>query len=100
MRVVPSIGSRRHAGRGAAWGVAAVAGGMGPGAAAARARVVWIGAHTLGPVRRSFSDVPSGTPVALVGSGGALEIAVRDASAAATLAAQVGTEVRIPLTSP
>jgi S-adenosylmethionine hydrolase len=71
-----------------------------PGEAAARARVVWIGAHTLGPVRRSFSDVPAGTPLALVGSGGALEIAVRNGSAAATLAAQVGTEVRIPLTNP
>jgi S-adenosylmethionine hydrolase len=70
-----------------------------PGEAAAKARVVWIGAHTLGPVRRSFSDVPSGTPLALVGSGGALEIAVRNGSAAATLAAQVGTEVRIPLTN-
>jgi len=71
-----------------------------PGAAAARARVVWIGAHTIGPLRHSFSDVRPGVPLALVGSGGALEIAVRGGSAADTLAAQVGMEVRIPLGDP
>jgi hypothetical protein len=42
---------------------------------------VRIGNLTL-PVRRTYSDVPSGQPLALIGSSDLLEIAVRDGSAA------------------
>jgi S-adenosyl-L-methionine hydrolase (adenosine-forming) len=40
---------------------------------------------TLLPLRRSYADVPEGEPVALVGSTGLIEIAVRDGSGAAAL---------------
>jgi S-adenosylmethionine hydrolase len=53
---------------------------------------------SLGAARRTFADVPPGTAVALVGSGGALEIAVRDGSAARALGAGVGTLVKVTLT--
>jgi S-adenosylmethionine hydrolase len=66
-----------------------------PAAFAAGARDVRILDWSLGPVRRTFADVPSGTAAALVGSGGTLEVAVRDGSAARALGAGVGTEVRI-----
>ena len=46
------------------------------------------------PLRRTFSDVAPGELVAFVGSGGTVEIAVRDGSAAALLAAEVGHAVR------
>lgn len=49
----------------------------------------------LGPVRRTYADVPSGTAVALVGSSGLLEIAVRDGSAAATLGLRRGDRVTL-----
>jgi S-adenosylmethionine hydrolase len=54
---------------------------------------VSIGERELGPVRHSYVDVRSGQPLALVGSAGMLEIAVRDGSAAATLGAGRGTTV-------
>jgi S-adenosylmethionine hydrolase len=44
-------------------------------------------------VRRTFGDVPSGELVGFVGSGGSIEIAQRDGSAASRLGAGVGTEV-------
>ena len=43
---------------------------------------------------RTFADVPSGSLVAFVGSGGTLEIAARDRSAALVLGVGVGAEVR------
>jgi S-adenosylmethionine hydrolase len=46
------------------------------------------------PRRRTFSDVAPGELVAFVGSGGTVEIALRDGSAAARLSAGVGHEVR------
>jgi S-adenosylmethionine hydrolase len=46
-------------------------------------------------VRRTFADVPPGDLVAYTGSGGTLEIAVRDGSAATALAAGRGVEVRV-----
>jgi len=52
-------------------------------------------ATAIGPVRRTFADVPSGELLALAGSGGRLEIAVRDGSAAARLGAGLGSEVRV-----
>ena len=45
------------------------------------------------PLRRTFSDVASGDLVALLGSGGTIEIAVRDGSAAERLAAGIGSRV-------
>ncbi|HEX7337349.1 MAG TPA: SAM-dependent chlorinase/fluorinase [Gemmatimonadales bacterium] len=51
----------------------------------------------LGPVRRTFSDVPVGAILAYVGSGGAIEIAVRNGSAARRLGVGVGGRVRARL---
>jgi S-adenosylmethionine hydrolase len=48
----------------------------------------------VGAVRRTFGDVQRGTLVAFVGSGGTVEIAVRDGSAARLLGVGVGAEVR------
>lgn len=45
------------------------------------------------PVRRTYGDVGRGEAVALVGSSGLVEIAVRDGSAAAMLGVQRGSEV-------
>jgi len=44
-------------------------------------------------VVETYSDVPSGTPAILVGSGGYVEIALRDGDARAELGADVGTDV-------
>ena len=49
----------------------------------------------IGPLRRTYEDVPSGKPLALIGSSGLLEIAVRDGSAAQQLNLRVGDEVVI-----
>ena len=48
---------------------------------AAKGKDVMVNGMSIGPLRRTFSDVRSGEPVAYVGSGGHLEIAVRDGSA-------------------
>jgi hypothetical protein len=48
----------------------------------------------VGSLRRTFGDVERGTLVALLGSGGTVEIAVRDGSAARLLGVGVGAEVR------
>ena len=48
----------------------------------------------VGGLRRTFGDVERGTLVAFVGSGGTVEIAVRDGSAARLLGVGVGAEVR------
>jgi S-adenosyl-L-methionine hydrolase (adenosine-forming) len=48
----------------------------------------------VGPLARTFRDVRSGALVAFVGSGGTVEIAVRDGSAARMLGVGVGAEVR------
>ena len=45
------------------------------------------------PVRSTYADVPGGHPVALTGSSGLLEVAVRDGSAAASLGVQRGETV-------
>lgn len=49
----------------------------------------------VGPVRRTYSDVEPGEALALVGSAGLLEIAVRDGSAARELGICVGDVVRL-----
>jgi len=46
------------------------------------------------PLKATFADVPQGEPVAFVGSGGTLEIAVRDGRADAVLGLSRGAEVR------
>jgi S-adenosylmethionine hydrolase len=49
----------------------------------------------VGPVLRTYADVKPGKAVALVGSSGLLEIAVRDGSAAKVLKLRVGKSVTI-----
>jgi S-adenosyl-L-methionine hydrolase (adenosine-forming) len=51
----------------------------------------------LGPLKRTFSDVAPGGLVAYVGSGGSIEIAVRNGSAARRLGIGVGGRVRAVL---
>lgn len=53
-----------------------------------------VGEVDAGPLRRTFADVASGELVAFTGSGGTVEIAVRDGSAMRTLGLSVGAEVR------
>lgn len=48
---------------------------------------------TTGALRRTFGDVCTGQIVAYLGSGGTLEVGVRDGSAAQVLGADVGTPV-------
>jgi S-adenosylmethionine hydrolase len=49
----------------------------------------------VGKIRRTYWDVAPGKPLALIGSSGLLEIAIRDGSAAAELKIRVGDEVRV-----
>jgi S-adenosyl-L-methionine hydrolase (adenosine-forming) len=51
----------------------------------------------LGSLRRTFGDVPTGGVLAYVGSGGAIEVAVRDGSAARRLGLGVGGRIRVRL---
>jgi S-adenosyl-L-methionine hydrolase (adenosine-forming) len=62
-----------------------------PGAAGS----VTVADRAVGPVRRTFADVARGDLVAYVGSGGTIEVGVRDGSAAALLGAGRGTAVRV-----
>lgn len=55
--------------------------------------IVHLRGQPLGPVMSTYSDVGKGNVLALIGSSGLLEIAVRDGSAAANLNVQVGDEV-------
>ena len=55
---------------------------------------VHIGLRSI-PVRRTYADVATGEAVALVGSSGLVEIAVRDGSAAEQLRITRGTPVRV-----
>jgi S-adenosylmethionine hydrolase len=61
---------------------------------AARASEVRVGARDI-PIRRTYADVAVGDPVALVGSSGLIEIAVRDGNGASSLGLSRGTTVRI-----
>jgi S-adenosyl-L-methionine hydrolase (adenosine-forming) len=58
-------------------------------------REVHIGGRGIGTVRRTYSDVRIGEPLALIGSSGLLEIAVREGSAAGAMAVKVGNEVHL-----
>jgi len=60
---------------------------------APRGGTVEIAGRSVGPLQRTYSDVASGAPLALVGSSGLVEIAVRDGSAARELSAGRGTPV-------
>jgi S-adenosylmethionine hydrolase len=51
----------------------------------------------IGPLRSTFGDVPSGALLAYLGSGGTVEIAVRDGSAARRLGLGVGGKVKARL---
>jgi S-adenosyl-L-methionine hydrolase (adenosine-forming) len=48
----------------------------------------------IGPLQRTFSDVPTGSLLVYIGSGGTLEIAVRDGSATERLEVGMGARVR------
>ena len=51
----------------------------------------------IGPLRTTFGDVDAGSLVAYLGSGGTIEVAVRDGSAARRLGLGVGGQVRARL---
>jgi S-adenosylmethionine hydrolase len=42
------------------------------------------------PIRRTYAEVDSGSPIALVNSYGLVEVAIRDGSAAGQLGVQLG----------
>jgi len=48
-------------------------------------------------VRRTYTDAAPGEPIAVTGSSGCLEIAVRDGSAARVFGAGVGSPVTVRL---
>ena len=58
-------------------------------------KVVSAGSASEIPLVRTYGDRPRGTPVALVGSGGLLELAVVDGSAARELGLSVGDRVEL-----
>jgi S-adenosylmethionine hydrolase len=60
-----------------------------------RIRAVRASGRDLGRLRRTYWDVAPGKPLALIGSSGLLEVAVRDGSAAQELAVRVGDEVEV-----
>ncbi len=59
--------------------------------------VIEIEGLDVGPLRRTFGDVPTGGMLAYLGSGGQVEIAVRDGSAARRLGMGVGGRIRVRL---
>ena len=59
---------------------------------ALRSGIVDVAGATL-PLRRTYGDVPRGTAVAIVGSSGLIEVAVREGSAASVLNLTRGTPV-------
>jgi hypothetical protein len=61
---------------------------------AAHATEVRVGDRVV-PLRRTYADVAVGEPVALVGSSGLIEIAVRDGNGAASLRISRGTSVHV-----
>jgi len=65
-----------------------------PASAGAPGKSVRIGRHAV-ELHATFGDVAAGSPVAFVGSGGTLEIAVRDGRADAVLGVARGAEVRV-----
>lgn len=64
---------------------------------ARRVKSVRVAGRDLGRLRRTYWDVPPGKPLALIGSSGLLELAVRDGSAALELGVRVGDEAEVAL---
>ena len=62
-----------------------------------RIRAVRVKGRDLGRLRRTYWDVAPGKPLALIGSSGLLEVAVRDGSGAQDLGVRVGDEVEVDL---
>ncbi|MGH7717432.1 MAG: SAM hydroxide adenosyltransferase, partial [Gemmatimonadaceae bacterium] len=60
---------------------------------APRGGSVEIAGRSLGPVARTYADAASDEPLAVVGSSGLIEVAVRDGSAARLFSAVRGTPV-------
>ena len=60
-----------------------------------RVRTVRVKGRDLGRLRRTYWDVAPGKPLALIGSSGLLEVAVRDGSAQQELGLKVGDEVAV-----
>jgi adenosylmethionine-8-amino-7-oxononanoate aminotransferase len=60
-----------------------------------RAEVRIEGGRDLGPLKRTYTDAAPGEPIALVGSSGLLEIAVRDGSAMEELNLRIGQPIHI-----
>jgi hypothetical protein len=58
-------------------------------------KVIRVRNKAVGKLRRTYWDVAPGKPLALVGSSGLLEIAIRDGSAADDLRLKVGDEVKV-----
>jgi S-adenosylmethionine hydrolase len=62
-----------------------------------RVKTVRASGRDLGRLRRTYWDVAPGKPLALIGSSGLLEVAVRDGSAADELGVRVGDEVEVAI---
>jgi S-adenosylmethionine hydrolase len=58
-----------------------------------RAACIRVSGRSVGRLRKTYWSVPPGKPLALIGSSGLLEIAIRDGSAAAKLRLKVGDVV-------
>ena len=63
--------------------------------AGSNGRAVRVKGRPIGKLRKTYWDVAPGKPLALIGSSGLIEIAVRDGSAARELKLKVGDEVSI-----
>jgi S-adenosyl-L-methionine hydrolase (adenosine-forming) len=61
----------------------------------AEAGSIFVGDRDVGPLRKTYSDVAPGQPLALIGSSDLLEISVREGSAAAQLQLKVADVVRL-----
>ena len=66
-----------------------------PGEGVANGAIVSVGRRSLGRLRQTYADVEVGQPLALIGSGNLLEIAVRNGSAAKDFKLRVGDVVSI-----
>jgi S-adenosylmethionine hydrolase len=62
-------------------------------------RGVKVKGRNVGKLKKTYWDVAPGKPLALIGSSGLLEIAVRDGSAATDLKLRVGDAVKIDLSA-
>jgi S-adenosylmethionine hydrolase len=59
------------------------------------ATTVRIGGRPIGPLRRAYAEVEPGRPLALIGSAGLLEVAVRDGNAASVLGVGLDAVVEV-----